>query len=213
MEPVIIVNFKAYREATARDAEALAKMIEKYCIVAVQNADIYRVSRIARKVYAQHIDPVGYGAFTGHDTAYCLKENGASGVIINHSEDQMPMDSIKKAVEIAREAGLETVVCIRTPELVKKVSNFKPDFIAYESPELIGSGISVTTRPDTIKKVIELAGGKTPVLCGAGITKADDVRKAIALGCSGIVVASGVVKASNPAAVISSFRQASGCVQ
>ncbi|MER3407631.1 MAG: triose-phosphate isomerase, partial [Nitrososphaera sp.] len=38
-------------------------------------------------------------------------------------------------------------------------------------------------------------GGKSRIICGAGITDGGDVAKAMELGSHGILVASGVVKA------------------
>ena len=43
-------------------------------------ADIHELLGAVRgPVYAQHVDGVGYGGFTGHVTAASLKTNGASG--------------------------------------------------------------------------------------------------------------------------------------
>jgi triosephosphate isomerase len=46
------------------------------------------------------------------------------------------------------------------------------------------------------------------VLCGAGITNGNDVKKAIELGTYGVLVASGVVKAENPKKVLIDFAEA-----
>jgi triosephosphate isomerase len=40
------------------------------------------------------------------------------------------------------------------------------------------------------------------ILCGAGITTGDDVAAALALGTQGVLLASGVVKAKDPAQVL-----------
>ncbi len=210
MKNIMILNFKTYSEATGVNAESLARRIERAAgsegiVIATQNADIFRLSRVSSiAVYAQHIDPVGYGAFTGKDSAQCLKNNGASGVLINHSEDAMAITDIEKSTELAKQAGLKAVVCVSSPEMAKIISSYSPDYIAYEPPELIGSGISVTTKPDAVRKAVVMANGM-PVLCGAGITKPEDVKEAVKLGCRGILVASGVVKAPDPAGVALSF--------
>ena len=55
---------------------------------------------------------------------------------------------------------------------------------------------------------IEKVNPKVKVLCGAGITSGEDVKKALELGTKGILVASGVVKAKNPRKVLEEFAEA-----
>ena len=47
-----------------------------------------------------------------------------------------------------------------------------------------------------------MAGTGIPVLCGAGVKTRADVEKAMELGAAGILLASGVVKAEDPGAVL-----------
>jgi triosephosphate isomerase (TIM) len=202
MKKMFIVNLKTYSESTGKNAESMAKKFKKFnAMIAVQNADIFRASKINKNVFAQHMDPFGHGANTGKDIAECLKENGAIGVLINHSEDRSDFDSIKKCIEICKNTKMISVVCADMPANAEKIASFKPDYIAIEPPELIGSGISVSkAKPeiitDTIRRVKKISN--TPVLCGAGISTAEDVKIAMRLGSSGILVASAVVKAEKP---------------
>jgi triosephosphate isomerase len=48
-------------------------------------------------------------------------------------------------------------------------------------------------------------GDGVHVLCGAGVTTGDDVAAALRLGADGILVASGIVKAKDPEAVLKDF--------
>ncbi len=207
MKPIIIVNFKTYEQATGERAVELARALEsvsKDIIVAVQNADIYRVAHeTSLKVYAQHVDPVTFGANTGKDLAECLKANGAKGVIINHSEDSVDYETVNACVERAREVGLETVVCIPRVEDLKYVKT--ADMIAFEDPELIGSGKAISKMmPEKVKEFAERCTQAVP-LCGAGISTKEDVKAALDLGTKGILVASAVVKANDPAGVLKSW--------
>ncbi|TLY03489.1 MAG: triose-phosphate isomerase [Thaumarchaeota archaeon] len=52
-------------------------------------------------------------------------------------------------------------------------------------------------NPAIITKSIEAAGSRSKVVCGAGITGKGDVAKAMDLGSHGILVASGIIKASS----------------
>ena len=112
------------------------------------------------------------------------------------------LDRLECFDNLAKELGLIVVVCANDPYTAASVAAFRPDMIAIEPPELIGGDISVSTaRPeiitDTINKV-RCVVSDMPILCGAGIKTAADVKKAIELGAQGILVASGIVKAENP---------------
>jgi len=72
--PIVILNFKAYREATGSGAERLAYVAETVSkelgvkvAVAVQPTDVYRVSsKYDVTVLAQHVDHHREGSWTGH---------------------------------------------------------------------------------------------------------------------------------------------------
>lgn len=209
---LFVINFKTYEEGTADKAENLAKKLEvinSEVIITVQNSDIHRISNsISAKVFAQHVDPQSYGSNTGKNIPETLKANGASGVLINHSEDLIDLKTIEENVKRCKDLNLTTIVCVDTPELAEKVSSFNPNYIAIEPPELIGSGISVSeTQPEIITNTIKKSNG-IKVLCGAGITKGEDITKAKELGCVGILVASGIVTAKNPERIFKEFVEA-----
>lgn len=211
--PMILVNFKAYREATGQNAVKLAKICEKVSkdsgftiAISVQTADIYRVSQASKvPVFAQHIDPIGFGPFTGHNLAECIKENGAAGTLINHSEYWLDRESIRKCIGRAKEAKLSTIVCVPDPQAATGVAQLKPDFIVLEPPELIGGEVSVSTAEpylieDTIEKVKKM--WKIPVLVGAGIKNKRDVSIALKLGASGVVVATHMIETDDPETIL-----------
>ena len=107
---------------------------------------------------------------------------------------------------MARELDLVTVVCANTVEDAEVLAQYAPDYIAVEPPELIGGDISVTTAdPEIIRKTVAAVKSVNPdirVLCGAGVKNGKDVAAAIALGADGVLLASGVVKAKDPHAVL-----------
>jgi triosephosphate isomerase len=205
-----LVNFKAYREAAGRNAIKLAKQAEEVslktevCVgVATQPADIAPVAKeVEIPVFAQHIDPIGSGSYTGHILPESVKEAGATGTLINHSERRMLLADIDLAIRRAREVGLTSVVCTNNPSVSAAVAALKPDFIAIEPPELIGSGIPVSkAKPEVVTSTLSLIKEVNPeviVICGAGITKGEDASAALRLGTEGVLVASGVVKAKEP---------------
>ncbi len=210
------MNFKTYKKGTGRSALRLAKKLSKVSknnvILAVQIADLYRLHKMKVPVFTQHIDPIKYGAFTGHDLGEALRDNGADGVLINHSEDRMLPRDIKETIKIAHRLKLKTIVCIDKPKLAKRVARMKPDIIAIEPPELIGTGISVSkTKPEVVTKTVKAVKSvnkKIDVLCGAGISTKEDVKKAIRLGCKGVLVSSAIVNHREPERLLKSFLRA-----
>jgi len=209
--PVLFINFKTYAESTGKKAVALAKKAAAVAkesrasiVLVVQAVDIRLVSESAKlPVFAQHIDPVGFGSNTGHILAEAAKEAGAVGTVLNHAENKRGNAFLQKAIKRAKEAGLAVMVCAETLERAKEIASFgeKPDFIAVEPPELIGGDISVSTaRPelitDSVRAIKAIAPG-IDVITGAGIKNAADVAKAIELGAKGVFVASGIIKAKD----------------
>lgn len=202
--PALIVNLKTYERGSgaaavhaARACEVVAEETGSTVAVAVQNADISRISdAVDIPVYAQHIDPATYGSNTGSALAETLAFNGADGVLINHSEDQVPAEVVEACVNRATDAGLETVVCAESPDVAETVSMFSPDYVAFEPPELIGGDVSVSSaQPELVEDAVERS--EVPVLTGAGVKGTDDVETALELGTEGVLVASGVVKADD----------------
>ncbi|MFH1402996.1 MAG: triose-phosphate isomerase [Candidatus Altiarchaeota archaeon] len=211
----IVVNFKTYAEATGGKALALAKICDEVAaetganiIVAVQPTDIKTIAdAVSIPVFAQHIDPVKYGSSTGWIMPEAVKQAGAVGTLISHSERKLDLDGIRARVEAAREAGLTSIVCSgkktndETIEETKAIAALKPDFVAAEPPDLIGGDVSVTTRPELVTGVVDAVNGIDPgvgVLTGAGVKTGDDVRDALKLGTIGVLLASGVTKAADP---------------
>lgn len=208
--PLLIVNFKTYARATGEKALELAKLCDKIASkenieigIAVQAVDLKEISNsVSIPVLAQHIDAIEPGAHTGWVLAETLKEAGASGSLINHSEHKIGFSLMERAIERAHQNNLEIVACAASTEEAKKIASFeeKPEFIAVEPPELIGGNISVSSaKPELIKSTVEEVKkiADIKVLAGAGVKNKEDVKKSIELGAQGVLVASGVVNAEN----------------
>ncbi len=211
------MNFKTYIEATGKRAIELAKIAEEVSretgvtiIVAPQFTDIEPVSKtVDIPVFSQHIDSVKPGAHTGHVLAEAVKSAGAEGSLVNHSEKRVSASEIAGTVKLCSDADLVSTVCADTTQASVDIANMFPDMIAIEPPELIGTGISISkARPELITeslREIRKVNRSVKVLCGAGVTTAEDVSKALELGSEGVLVASGVVKNKDPRAVLQSM--------
>jgi triosephosphate isomerase (TIM) len=208
--PIIIVNFKTYLEATGKRGVELAKIADKVSkdsgvtiAVAPQFTDLKSiVEEVEIPVFSQHIDPIKPGAFTGHILPDAIKAAGGAATLINHSERRIKISEIEEVLSLARASDLATLVCSDTPGVSAAVASFGPDMIAIEPPELIGTGVAVSkARPELITdaiKRIRLVNASSEILCGAGVSTAEDVGKALQLGTRGVLVASSVVKGRNP---------------
>ena len=211
------MNFKTYIESTGKRAIDLAKVAEEVSretgatiIVAPQFTDIEPVSKtVDIPVFSQHVDSIKPGAHTGHVLAEAVKSAGADGSLLNHSEKRITPSEIADSLKLCVDADLRSLVCADTTEASVDIAKMLPDMIAIEPPELIGTGVSVSkAHPELITesvKQIRRVNRSVKILCGAGITTAEDVAKAIELGSEGVLVASAVVKNKDPRTVLESM--------
>ena len=213
MQPLIVVNFKTYATAMGQKAVELAQAMERASnehvrMVAVVSAfDLHAVKLAAPtlEVWSQHLDPVGQGSFTGWLQPENAIERGAEGTIINHAEHKVEMNHVQELMgQLPDEFPI--CACAADVEEAHRLAELGPTFIAVEPPELIGGDISVTTADpaivsDTVAAVRRI-NSNVRVLCGAGVKDGKDVRTAVELGAHGVLLASGVTKASDVDAVL-----------
>lgn len=203
---MILVNFKIYKQAFGRLGLNLAAVCQKVQkesgvkIVPVVSALTWGVigKNYEGEVFLQHVDWQAEGAFSGAVSMIEAKEAGVAGSLVNHSEKKIKLGTIKKTIA-AKPEGFKILTICQTPsQILKWGSKVKTDYLAWEPKELVGNPeISVMDKyEDTVKR---LAGAvKVPLIIGAGIHRGQDVRRALAAGAKGILVASDVVKAQDP---------------
>jgi triosephosphate isomerase (TIM) len=208
-KPLVLINFKTYKESYGNKALDLSRKIAKVRRNKYQIAiapSLLTIKEIAQKtnllVFSQHTDHIDLGAHTGRIPADELKSVGVKGTILNHSERKIPLKFLKEIVEICKKKKITTVVCASTIFEIKKVAQFHPDYIAYEPKEFIGGNISVTeAKPEIIVRTVEAVkylSPKTKVLCGAGIHSKEDLGHALVLGTEGVLIGHAVSKAKDP---------------
>jgi triosephosphate isomerase len=207
---VIFINFKTYEKGTGSSAMELVKQLEEVAVDAqvktipvVQAADIKEVVGITKlEVWTQKIDPVDYGAHTGAVLPEAVVEDGASGTFLNHSECKFEdYQSLEKAIKRCDELDLKTLVFAANIDDLEKVLKFKPTFVSYEPPELVGSETTSVAKENPeiiIQAVARSRAYGIPLIVGAGIKSKEDVRKSLELGAVGVAVASDIVKSDNP---------------
>jgi triosephosphate isomerase len=216
---MFIINCKNYEEVAGNKiiefvkiAEKIAKKYKIKIAVAPPQHLIGLVANSTIPILAQHVDDAKIGSTTGFVIPELLKKSRVGGSLINHSEHRISSNEISSLVSKLRDLDMISVVCVKDVAEAKKYAKLDPDYIAIEPPELIGSGKAVSKeRPELITKAadaVKNAKNTTKLLCGAGIVSGQDVAKAIELGSSGILVASGIVKAKDWANIIDEFAKA-----
>jgi triosephosphate isomerase len=204
---MIVLNLKSYEETYRRldllvDAarEAMQNTGVRFVICAPPT-HLARARYANKDIFAQHVDAFEPGAYTGAVLPEALQDLRIKGSLINHSEHRCP-DLVQATVKRMKGAKLESLVCAESPEECKKFARFHPSFIAVEPPELIGSGASISKKQpkvitDSLNQIHKVST-EIPLLVGAGVSNAKDVELALALGATGVLLASAFVKAPEP---------------
>jgi triosephosphate isomerase len=138
-------------------------------------------------VAAQNVHWEREGAFTGEISAAMLRELGAYGTIVGHSERRQYFgetdETVAKRVHAALEAGLFVIACIGETEderertetedvLRRQLSVLEPDdnlVLAYEPVWAIGTGKTAT--PDLVQEAHAFIKSEldVPVLYGGSV--------------------------------------------
>lgn len=207
---MIIVNFKNY--VYGRQALELAKKIKKLApkvIVAVSSVDIRGIEYYTNlKVFAQHADFEKGKKFTGFVNLENLKEANANGTLLNHSEHRISGKEIINIINKSKKINFKIVLCVKNINEVKKYKRLKPYAIAFEDPELIATGKSVTKYDSRrLKEFVKILRETSIIpLCGAGISSKEDYQEALNLGCRGVLISSAVMKSKNPGKFLRGFK-------
>lgn len=209
---MLFVNFKTYPEGTGAKAIELAKICEEVSraskieiIPVVQVVDLFQVKqKVEIPIWVQHLDWFPSGQYTGWVNLEAVVEASASGTLLNHAEHQIPPGTVRQMLKRVKErenkraGNFKTMVCAKTLGQAQRLAKFKPDFLAYEPPELIGGDLAVSeAEPNVIKRIVKRIPD-IPIIVGAGIKSGKDVRKSLEFGARGILVSSGIVLAKDP---------------
>ena len=211
-EHLVVVNFKTYESAHGIAAEELALIMEQIetdarMIAVVSAFDLSAVVSAAPnlEIWTQHLDPINFGSNTGWLHPETAIQRGAKGTLINHAEHKVSIEHIAMLLDSVPE-GFTVCACAADIDEARSLSALQPDYVAVEPPELIGGEISVTTAdPEIVSgtaRAIREISEDVGILCGAGVKNGQDVLKAIELGTSGVLLASGVTKVKDAVAAL-----------
>lgn len=218
----LIINCKNHEEAFGKQlfrlngiAEDVARRTGVEIILAPATPFLSELaSKSSLPVFSQGVTNAPAGPTTGAVILEAAKAAGAKGAILDHSEAFLTATALEELVRRSKELALKTCVCAGSPNASKLAARLKPDYIAAELQELIGTGKAISkVRPDFVAAVLQVVrneGFEGKILCGAGIRSGNDAARAVELGMDGIVVSSSVVKAPDRQATLLSLARALG---
>jgi triosephosphate isomerase len=217
--PVFEIGLKGYcwgREAVrlAVEADELAADLGVSIVYDPQAVDIPAVAAATSRilVFAQHMDPVEPGRGVGAVLAEAIRDAGAVGTLLNHSERRMTMEEIDAAIRRARSVGLATLVFADSPDEAAAFARLGPDIVLAEPPALIAGGVSVgAVMAGFVAEAVAAVKGVDPrilVMSGAGVNGPADVEQMMRLGLDGTGSSSGILKATDPVAMMRAMVEA-----
>jgi triosephosphate isomerase len=167
--------------------------------------DIRRIAGAVKRllVFAPHMDPIRPGRGVADVLPESLAAAGASGVMINHCEKPVSLNTLEQTIRRAGEVGLLSIVCTDTVAQAEAAARLRPDIIVAEPTELIGTG--KTSDPAYVEATIGAIKSIDPgilILQSAGISSGEDVYRVIAAGAEGTGSSSGIAKATDRAAMV-----------
>ena len=104
-----------YGQTALKLAKAADKISADYGVPIIITPQCVDIPAIANEtdnilVFAQHCDSLEIGRGTGSVLLEAIKEAGAVGTALNHSEKSLTLTEINKIVKRAKEVGLATMV-------------------------------------------------------------------------------------------------------
>ena len=182
------------------------KLSEKYNIDIIFTAQLTDLPIIVPNVkklhvFAQHMDGIYPGVGIGSALPEAIKDAGAEGVLLNHTEKPMSLSELNAAIRRADEVGLATIVCAGSALEGAAVAVLKPNIILVESPSLIGTGkrsINDSKEIANINKTIFKIDPNATIMHSAGIHDDQDVYEIIMAGADASGSTSGIIKAKDP---------------
>lgn len=189
----------------ARIADEAAQKYDVRVIYTTPYANIERVAAAVRhiKVFAPHMDDIPVGRGLACVLPESVKAAGAVGVMLNHAERPLPISTLVRTLNRARQVGLMSIVCADSMAETRAIAQLHPDLMITEPTELIGTGQAadlsyVAASVEAITAIDPNIG----ILVGGGISNGQDVYNTIMAGADATGSSSGIVKAADPGAMV-----------
>ncbi|MFH1420978.1 MAG: triose-phosphate isomerase [Candidatus Aenigmatarchaeota archaeon] len=193
---MLLVNFKNYRNGVGKNAIQLANEFDRIArklntdiILAVDAASIYPVSQtVSIPVFAQHVDGVGFGPYTGHIIPESLKHNGASGTLMNHAEKIVDVSHVLSAISRCSPLGLKSAVYVHSIKSAKQVAYASPDYMIFDS---VFSNLASKTKAQLVGefvKIVKEVNAKIKLLYEMRFYELQNAKQLMDCGLDGLSV-------------------------
>ena len=181
---------------------------EKYSVRVIFTSPYANIERVAGsvkhlKVFAPHMDDIPVGRGLACVLPESLKAVGAAGVLLNHSECPLPLSTLIRTIQRARELDMLAMVCADSMPETRAVAQLSPDLMITEPADLIGTAQAVdisyvSAVMDAVKDINPDIG----ILVGGGVNSGTDVYNIIMAGADATGSSSGIIKAGDPEAMV-----------
>lgn len=189
----------------ARIADEAAAKYDVRVIFTSPYANIEKVASTVKnlKVFAPHMDDIPVGRGIACVLPESIRAAGAHGVMLNHAERPLPVSTLVRTLNRARELGLMSIVCADSMAETRAIAQLHPDLMVTEPTELIGTGKAADmSYVAASMEAITAIDANIGVLVGGGISNGTDVYNTIMAGADATGSSSGIVKAADPGAMI-----------
>ncbi len=190
-------------------AKAADDAAEKYDIDVLFITPVVEIRRVVENtknliVLAPYMDTLRPGRGMADILPEAVRDAGAKGVVVNHSEKPMSLPAIKATIDRAHELDMIAFACADTIAEAKAIAQLNPDIINPEPSELIGGGKGVSDMSYVMEsiKVIKEINPNIMVEQAAGISQPQQVYDFIMAGSEAAGAASGIVNAEDPIKMI-----------
>lgn len=201
----------------AKHADEISEKYNVDIIFTAQYTDLERISSATSRIhlFAQHMDLIIPGIGIGAVLPEALLEAGASGVMLNHEENQLSVSTLHRTIQRANDIGLVSLVCSGNVDEARSVAALNPDIILVEDPNLIGGRCRTAEellQIQSINRNIRRVNDNVLLMHAAGIKTAEHVYDVIYCGADGTGSTSGIINSEDPfimmEEMVSSLRKA-----
>lgn len=209
---MIFINLKTYQIGTGEqakifclEAEKLMHSLQVPLTILAQAVDIRLLTQnTALPIWAQHVDDVEYGKFTGSTMPFGIMQAGASGTMINHTEHKIIPKDIKSIINHYQSNNFGILLSSRTPEEVIKFDEERPTYLSYEPSLYVGMKSNILDiSPGLVVTLVNKI--KSPLIIGAGIHKPEDIVKGFDVGAKGFLISSSILMDTDPIGKLREF--------
>ena len=162
----IVLNLKAYHEATLEKAHYLASelliFLSKYkgknitfsLAPNIIDMQVLHQNFPTLHLIAPHVDAIKEGKQTGWVPSSIISRLGIDTTILNHTEHRLSFSEMPDIIYRLKEQSLNVIACCQTIEEAQELQKAEPYAIAFELHALMGSGKSILQEEVMVRECV-----------------------------------------------------------